>query len=57
MGNPKHKIYGPCSYCGNDKDEELNFESLIHHNGQVRCFDLKACNRRARKNKNKNERK
>lgn len=43
------KTYGPCSICGNDDPEELNFEARIHHNSVVRCFDLKACGRRSRK--------
>jgi hypothetical protein len=49
----KVKIYGPCSVCGHDKEDELNFESLIHHNGNVRCIKLKDCKRRSKKKKNK----
>lgn len=47
----KIKIYGPCYICGNDNEKELNFESFIHHNGEVRCKDLKSCRRRQRKMK------
>ena len=47
----KVEQYGPCIFCGNSKENELNFEALIHHNGQVRCFDLKACQRRVRKSR------
>jgi hypothetical protein len=47
----KIKEYGPCKFCGNDKEDELNFEAAIHHNSEVRCFDLKECGRRQRKGK------
>jgi hypothetical protein len=46
-------IYGPCAICGHTIEGDLNFEAIIHHNGVVRCFDLKACRRRQRKRVNK----
>lgn len=49
----KVPTYGPCAICGHAIEGDINFEAHIHHNGDIRCFDLKACRRRQRKRANK----
>lgn len=45
-----HNLYKTCVDCGRSYPATLlNIEGVIHHGGEYRCLDRKACERAKRK--------